>query len=699
MMFLIRTSLYFPLLVAALALNACSRERGTDAPPPTPGSANAPAQPLDPDPVIDRALLFGNPQRTQGRISPDGRHVSFIAPVDGVLNVWVAPIDDLEAAKPITQAAGRGIRQHFWAETGQHVLYLKDTGGDEDFHLHAVELATGKTRDLTPFEKTRAELIGTSSDRPDQVLIGLNNRDPRFHDPYLLDVASGKLTQLERNERFAGYVADNDLALRLAIEQRDDGGQDLLRKTPEGWTQFGVIPQADTLTTAIVGFDGANESAYMLDSRERDRAALVRISLEDGSHSIVYEDPNADVSNVLIDPATHEVLAAGANFERLDWHAIDPEVAPDLEKLSAALGPDWQPLASTDDGQRWIVVANRSDAPLTYYLYARGEQELAELFVTQPALNNQPLAPMTSHVIDSRDGKPLVAYLTLPRWTDPDVDAKPAKPLPLMLWVHGGPWARDEFGYDAYHQWFANRGYAVLSVNYRGSTGFGKAFVNAADREWAAKMHDDLIDTVDWALDQGITSEDRVAIGGGSYGGYATLVGLTFTPETFACGVDIVGPSNLETLLATIPPYWAPLFNEFANRIGDPRTEEGRQLLAERSPLTRVDRIVRPLLIGQGANDPRVKQAEADQIVTAMQAKKLPVTYVLYPDEGHGFGRPENSMAFNAIAENFLTTCLHGRAQPIDDALAGSSTTVPVGAAGVPGLADALEGFEPVVKK
>ena len=342
---------------------------------------------------------------------------------------------------------------------------------------------------------------------------------------------------------------------------------------------------------------------------------------------------------------------------------------------------------------------NRAEAPTTYYLYRRGDRSLTELFVTRPALLDQPLAPMQSHVVTARDGLSLVSYLTLPRWSDPDGDGRPAEPLPMMLWVHGGPWARDEYGYDTYHQWFANRGYAVLSVNYRGSTGYGKNFLNAGNLEWAGRMHDDLLDAVNWAVEAGIAASDRVAIGGGSYGGHATLVGLTFTPEEFARGGASVGPSNLETLLATIPPYWEPVLNEFAGRIGDPRTDAGRKLLKERSPLTRVDAIERPLLIGQGANDPRVKQSESDQIVAAMQAKQLPVTYVLFPDEGHGFARPQNAQAFNAIAENFLTQCLGGRAQPIGDALAGSSTTVPAGADYVPGLTAALEDFEPTVQK
>jgi dipeptidyl aminopeptidase/acylaminoacyl peptidase len=294
-------------------------------------------------------------------------------------------------------------------------------------------------------------------------------------------------------------------------------------------------------------------------------------------------------------------------------------------------------------------------------------------------------------VIKSRDGLELVSYLTLPKGADPDNIGRPKAPLPLVLLVHGGPWGRDSWGYDAEHQLLANRGYAVLSVNYRGSTGIGKEFLNAGNKEWARKMHDDLVDAVRWSIEEKIADPKRVAIMGGSYGGYATLVGLTFTPDLFACGVDIVGPSNLQTLLSTIPPYWAPAMELFKNRVGDPTTDDGKALLAERSPLTHVERIERPLLIGQGANDPRVKKAESDQIVKAMQEKKIPVTYILFPDEGHGFARPENRLAFYAVAEAFLAEHLGGRYEPIGKAFAGSTITCPQGVDGVPGLASAVE--------
>jgi dipeptidyl aminopeptidase/acylaminoacyl peptidase len=330
------------------------------------------------------------------------------------------------------------------------------------------------------------------------------------------------------------------------------------------------------------------------------------------------------------------------------------------------------------------------DGPVRYYRYDRDANHAEYLFANRSDLDGLPLAPMHPVEITSRDGLTLVSYLTLPPGSDPDGDGRPTEAVPMVLNVHGGPWGRDDWGYDSIHQWLANRGYAVLSVNFRGSTGFGKEFVNAGNRQWGAAMHDDLIDAVNWAVAEKITESDRVGILGGSYGGYATLVGLTMTPEVFACGVDIVGPSNIITLLSTIPPYWAPAMQMFRDRVGDPATEEGRKLLTERSPLTHVAAIRRPLLIGQGANDPRVKQAESDQIVQAMQEKGIPVTYVLFADEGHGFARPENSLAFFAVADLFLAEHLGGRSEPIGGDFQGSSVTVPHGAESVPGLAAAL---------
>jgi dipeptidyl aminopeptidase/acylaminoacyl peptidase len=379
---------------------------------------------------------------------------------------------------------------------------------------------------------------------------------------------------------------------------------------------------------------------------------------------------------------------------------LDSDIVGDIAHLQAVADGDFDVLARTLDDTQWIVAYTIDNGPVHYYLYRRPTKHATFLFTNRQALEGLPLAKMHSAVIPARDGLNLVSYYTLPIGSEanggelvrprPEAGALRARPLATVLLVHGGPWGRDEWGYDTIHQWLANRGYAVLTVNSRGSTGFGKAFVNAGNLEWGARMQDDLLDAVQWAIDAGIADPQRIAIMGGSYGGYATLAGLTFTPETFACGVDIVGPSNLVTLLETVPPYWEPIIKMFTTRVGDHRTEEGRAFLRSRSPLTYVDNIQRPLLIGQGANDPRVKQAESDQIVQAMQAKQIPVTYVLYPDEGHGFARPENNLSFFAVAEAFLAQHLEERFEPIGEDFANSSIVVPTGQEQIPGLADSL---------
>jgi dipeptidyl aminopeptidase/acylaminoacyl peptidase len=393
----------------------------------------------------------------------------------------------------------------------------------------------------------------------------------------------------------------------------------------------------------------------------------------------------------MVHPATGVVQAALVVYLRNEWTVIDPSVAADLEKLRTIGEGDINVVSRSLADDKWVVVLTSSTAPPITYLYDRATGQTNLWFESRPALKGAVTAPMHTAEIKSRDGLTLPSYYTLPPASDPDGDGKPASPVPTVLLVHGGPWGRDGYGFNPMHQWLANRGYAVLAVNFRGSTSFGKAFTNAGDLEWGRKMHDDLLDGVAWAAAEGIAQRDKVAIMGGSYGGYATLAGIAMTPTEFACGVDIVGPSNLVTLLSTIPPYWGPILTQFATRVGDETTEEGRKLLTERSPRTYAHQIQRPLLIGQGANDPRVKQAESDQIVAAMQENKIPVTYILYPDEGHGFARPQNNLSFNAAAEEFLATCLGGRVEPVGDDLRGSSITVRAGAELLPGLQASLE--------
>jgi dipeptidyl aminopeptidase/acylaminoacyl peptidase len=479
--------------------------------------------------------------------------------------------------------------------------------------------------------------------------------------------------------------------VRFATAFRPDGGMDLLRRTDAGtFEPFESIGADDTLTTQPIGFDKTGTQLFLIDSRGRDTAAVFTQDLTSGAKTLIAEDARADAQDGLSHPTEKKVQAVAFNYDRVRWQVVDQSVAEDLKYLQGVTDGELSVLSRTLDDSRWVVAYVKDDGPVRYYIYDRPARSAKFLFSNRPALESSKLARMHPQEIKSRDGLTLVSYLTLPAWTDADGDARPAAPLPTVLLVHGGPWGRDVWGYDSIHQLLANRGYAVLSVNFRASTGFGKKFLNAGNREWAGKMHDDLLDAVNWATAQKVADPKRVAIMGGSYGGYATLTGLTFTPDVFAAGVDIVGPSNLVTLLSTIPPYWKPQIELFATRVGDNRTDEGRKFLESRSPLTRVDRIAKPLLIGQGANDPRVKQAESDQIVKAMQSKKIPVTYVLFPDEGHGFARPENNIAFMAVTEAFLAKHLGGRAEPIGDAFKGSSVTVPQGRELVGGVSEAL---------
>jgi dipeptidyl aminopeptidase/acylaminoacyl peptidase len=667
---------------AAGAQNAAPASAATQ-----PGAA---AQAVASAPLIARDALFGNPDKTQARLSPNGKFLSYIAPRDGVLNVFVAPANDPAAAKPITQDKKRGIRQHFWAQTSRHVLFIQDEGGDENWHLYAVNVETGEQADLTPFKGITAQVVGLSYRRPSTVLVGVNNRAPEWHDLYEIDVESGARKLIERNEQeFGGYEADLDLKPRLAFKQTADGNE-IFRRAASGWVSLLKYGSEDSLTTSPIGIEANNKTALMLSSVGRDKSALVRVDLASGKQTQIAASEQADIAGVWLDPKTRSPQAYVVNYLKPEISTLGAAVSKDVAFLSKQIGESFDVVSRTLDDTRWVVVTDDPQAPATSYLYDRKAQTVSKLFDQRPQLAGALLVPMEAVEIKSRDGLTLVSYLSLPPGSDKNGDGRPDAPVPLVLNVHGGPWARDQYGFDTEHQWLANRGYAVLSVNFRGSTGFGKAFINASNKEWAGKMHDDLLDTVQWAVSEKVTAADKVAIYGGSYGGYATLVGLTFTPDVFACGVDIVGPSNLNTLLATIPPYWKSFFEEFALRVGDPRTEEGKKLLTDRSPLTRVDAIKRPLLIAQGANDPRVKQAESDQIVSAMKAKNLPVTYVLYPDEGHGFARPQNRTSFYAVSEAFLSKCLGGRYEPVGDDFAGASLQVPEGAVHVPGLAEAI---------
>jgi dipeptidyl aminopeptidase/acylaminoacyl peptidase len=672
-----------------LLLAACAGLTAAGAAVPIAAQMGAPGVPL-----IAREKFFGNPTRVAGRLSPDGRWLSWIAPRDGVLNIYVAPASDPKAARALTGERERPIRSYYWSPDSRQILYINDHGGDENFLLYGVEVTSGRQRALTPFEKTRVQVVNISNAVKDRILIGVNNRDPKWHDVYSLDLASGRLTPVMMNMGgFANYLADEQLNVRIASKARPDGGSDFFRvaggKVEE--TPFERVTLEDSQTTEPAGFTVDGKTLYWIDSRGRDTAALIAQDVATGRKTVIAENPRADIGGAMASPRTGRIEAYGVNYLKNEWVPVGNAVKADLAFLKAKLPGQFSVSSRTEADDKWIVGLDPGTGPSSAWLYDRKAKSLTKLYTTRPELEGLPMAAMHPVEIKTRDGLTMVSYLTLPPGSDPDGDGRPDRPVPLVLFVHGGPWGRDSYGFDGYHQWLANRGYAVLSPNFRASTGFGKKFTSAGDLQWGRKMHDDLLDAVDWAVARGVTGQDKVAIMGGSYGGYATLAGLAFTPDRFACGVDIVGPSNLNTLLKTIPPYWEAIRAQFYKRMGDPTTAEGQALLKERSPLFQADRIRRPLLIGQGANDPRVNINESQQIVDALKAKNIPVTYVVFPDEGHGFARPQNNIAFNAVAENFLARCLGGRAEPIGGSIKASSAKVPYGAEFAPGLAEALK--------
>jgi dipeptidyl aminopeptidase/acylaminoacyl peptidase len=641
--------------------------------------------------IIPREVLFGNPERIGVLISPDGKWISYSTALRGVLNIWIAPVENISNARPITNDTSRGVKSYFWAFTNRHIIYRQDAFGDENWHIYAVDI-NGEKKDLTPYENVSAYVQGISYRFPQELLVALNDRNPEYHDIYLVNITTGERRLIQKNDdTFASFMTDYDFRVRFAINVTSGGDEDYFKPAGNGsWEPFMTIKYEDSATTGPIGFDKTGDTLYMAEGRERNTAAIESLNLVTGEIKVLAEDPNVDPGTTMIHPTEKTIQAVDFNYYRQNWTILDESIRPDIEYLGKVAEGDVAVYARTLDDSRWIVVFIVDNGPARYYVYDRDARTAIYLFSADRRLEHLPLSRMNYTTIKSRDGLTLVSYYTLPVWADKNRDGLPEKPLATVLLVHGGPWSRDTWGFNAMHQLLANRGYAVLSVNFRGSEGFGKNLTNAGDKEWGRKMHDDILDAVNWSIEKGITDPSKIAIMGGSYGGYATLAGMTFTPTIFACGVDICGPSNLTSFLLTIPPYWKPEIEMEFKRIGDYRTEEGRSLLQESSPLLYVDRIQRPILIGQGANDPRVNKNESSQIVLAMQDRKIPVTYALYPDEGHGFVRPENKLSFYAVTEAFLSMHLGGRFEPIGSAFNGSSITVPVGSDQVPGLVEAL---------
>lgn len=601
---------------------------------------------------IPRAVLFGNPERATPRLSPDATQMAYLAPDEGVLNVWVMPASG-EEARVVTQDRGSGIREYYWAEDGVHLLYLQDKDGDENWHLWAVNLRDGGIRDLTPYDKVTVQGIKSDRHHPAELLVEMNKRDERLFDIHRVQLADGATTLEHENPgHYLGWMADHDFQVRGAVAATADGGSQLwVSKEPGGeFEEFLTWGPEDN--GGPLAFTPDGKGLYIADSLGRDTVRLYTIDLVSRDEQTLSTDERVDAGPALVHPTKHHVQAVGYNLHRLEWVILDDDVRGDFEKLAAVRDGELNIVSRDTADGTWLVAFTTDDAPVHYYRWDRASQTATYMFSNRPDLEEQPLTNMKPVTIRSRDGLDLHSYLTMPR------GAGERPNLPMVLNVHGGPWARDSWGYDPEAQWLANRGYAVLQVNFRGSTGFGKSFLNAGNREWGAKMHDDLLDAVEWAVSEGYADPAKVAIYGGSYGGYAALAGAAFTPEVFCCAVDIVGPSNICTLIESVPPYWEPAMNMFRVRVGD--IEKERDFLEARSPLFKADQIQIPMLIVQGANDPRVKRAESDQIVAELRKKEKDVVYLLFEDEGHGFDKPQNRMAFYAAAEEFLARHLGG---------------------------------------
>jgi dipeptidyl aminopeptidase/acylaminoacyl peptidase len=611
--------------------------------------------------LIPRNILFGNPERTSPELSPDGSRLAWIAPDKGILNVWVAPLRvasddavDWSAARVVTDDRDRGIRRFTWAHDGRHLLYMQDTGGDENWRLHDVNLETMLRRDLTPFTGVQAQIVATSKKFPTEVLVGLNRDNEQLHDVFRLDLLTGDLALEVRNPGFVGWLADEEMEVRAGFAPLPDGGFNLmLRDHPDDeWRALLTVPADDATSSDVITFSADGRSLLAVSSIGANTSRLIRLDLATGDTEVLAEDPEADVAGVLVHPDTREPRIVTLLKDRSEYVALDPSVEDDLKTIRALHPGDPVIQAGENADSPWLVAFTNDAGPVAYFTYDPVAHTGRFLFDARPELTRYQLAEMEPFSFTSRDGLTVHGYATFPPGAD-------RSGLAAVVNVHGGPQVRDVWGFNPEAQWMANRGYLSVQVNYRGSTGYGKAFVNAGDREWGARMHDDLIDAVDYIVGQGWADRDRVAIYGGSYGGYAALVGAAFTPDVFCCAVDIVGPSNLKTLLETIPPYWAPVIAQLYKRVGNPETDA--DFLWSRSPLSRVRDIRIPLLIAQGANDPRVKQAESEQIVAALEEAGIDHEYMLFPDEGHGFAKPENRLKFYAVAERFLARHLGGR--------------------------------------
>jgi len=618
--------------------------------------------------LVDRELFFGNPEIAASQLSPDGKYISFIKPLNGVRNIFVKGINDpFTAARAVTNETKRPIPSYFWSQDGKYILFVKDNDGDENFNVYAVnpsEAAADKipsARNLTEGTKVRAFIQNVPKADPDTIYVGLNDRDAAWHDLYKVSISTGQKTLVRKNtDRLQGFIFDNAGKLRLASRSAENGDSELMRIEDDG--KFTKIYDCNWREACgAVRFHKDNKRVYLETNKgDRDLIQLVLFDPATLKEELVEQDPEkrVDFGSAYFSDVTDELVLTSYEDDKPRVYFKDKSFEKDYNEIKKKLGGtrELNFQSNTKDEQKWIVVSYSDIDPGTVWLYDRKTKNLSTLYVVREKIPREAMSEMKAIRYKSSDGLEIPAYLTLPKGLE-------AKNLPLIVFPHGGPWGRDSWGFSGFAQLWANRGYAVLMPNFRASTGYGKKFLNAGNKQWGDLMQDDLTWGVKYLVSQGIVDAKRVGIMGGSYGGYATLAGVTFTPDTYAAAVAIVAPSNLNTLLGSIPPYWEAGRKLFYERMGDPNTPEGKAQLDRQSPLNSVNKIKTPLMIVQGANDPRVKKAEADQIVVALRERAFPVEYLLAPDEGHGFQRPVNNLAMVMSVEKFLAKHLGGRFQ------------------------------------
>jgi len=699
------------LVVVAIAAGstsaACSANKSSERPVVPQAGSSAAARPIprprfEPRPdrnLIPRELLVGEGDRAGPRLDPEGKLIGFGARGAGGSVFRIGPADDVAKATDLTLPTPGRVKRWMFSYVPDHILYVQDRDGSEEWRTYSLDRSTKRFVELVPEGYATAEIAGISRHRPGEVAVTASRKGGEVKDVFVVDIRTGKATLVFANkERFIDWELDDDFRVRVASRYLDSGELDMRRILPDG-TSTPLLRAGldDAMSTSSVGVDTTGKTLYLRDSRGRDTAALVELDLESGKTTVLTEDPKADITGVLVHPTTGKPQLAFSDPGKRIAHPLDHEVDADLASLTKD-GRIIDITSRSSDDSKWIVYERAPQFVGRYSLFDRKTKKRTELFTERSELENKPLVPMDVVHVRARDGLDLVGYLSVPRSSrragSSVLDTSFPAPLPMVLFVHGGPWDRDHWEMDNIHQLLANRGYAVLSLNFRGSTGFGKRHLNAGNHEWGGKMQDDLVDGVRWAIEQRIADPSRIAIFGGSYGGYASLVGMTRDKELFACGIDVVGPSNLVTFSESVPPSWRPFFGQYRLRIGDSTTEEGRRDLLARSPLVNAKAIVKPLLIVQGKNDPRVKERESNQIAEALAHTGVPVTYLVYDNEGHGFSHAENSRSFVAVMEIFLSQCIGGAHEPIGSALESSTIRAVIGGEHITGLAKAALGAD-----